>query len=403
MVDNRATTMEQADPAYARESLRKRRTVGRLIFRLTIMAALLFGVFGGFWYYNHYRAAMMAHAFATMKPPPVPIATAEATAQAVPQTLPGIGSIWAEHQVSVAPEIGGRVTQIMFQAGATVKAGDPLLQLNDQPDQGDLLTFKAQARLADLNLKRSAQLASRQYDTQQNVDNWQSQLDQANAGIAKTQAVIAQKLVRAPFGGVLGIRQVELGQFVSAGTALVTLSDLDTLYVNFTLPEQTKAQLSLGQPVDVSVDAFPGRIFRAKLTTIEPQIGADTRTIKLQATLDNPGHPLLPGMFANAKVVLPPLPDAVTVPETAVDYSLYGDSVFVVAADGTDDAGKPVLKVKRSFVKTGARFDNKIVILSGLKAGDRVAGSGQLKLNDGAVVTVNDADALKTPATVPVN
>ena len=406
MVDNRSTILEpdiDRDGAAARRDTivrRPTRTRLGLAVRLVIMALLLFVVFGGFWFYNQVRTQKTAEFFAGLKPPPVVVVPATAESEPLPRRLHGIGSIWAVHQVSVSPEIGGRVTQLLFQAGATVKAGDPLVQLNDQPEQGDLQNYRAQARLADLNLKRANQLASRQYETQVNVDTWQSQLDQANANAAKTQAVIAQKLVRAPFSGVLGIRQVDLGQFVSAGQILVTLTDLDTLYVNFTLPEKDKAQLALGQVVEVTVDAFPGKIFKAKLTTIEPQIGTDTRTIKLQATLDNPDHLLLPGMFAAVRVVLPHQPDVVTVPETAVDFSLYGDSVFVIVEDGSDDKGNPVLKVKRDFVKTGAHFDNKVVIESGLKAGERVASAGQLKLTDGARVSLSDANALATPATV---
>jgi multidrug efflux system membrane fusion protein len=207
---------------------------------------------------------------------------------------------------------------------------------------------------------------------------------------------------------VLGIRQVDLGQYVNPGAAIVSLTDLDTLYANFTLPEQNRAQLSVGQTIVIAVDAYRDRSFPAKLATIEPQVGADTRTIKLQATLANQGHLLMPGMFANARVVLPPLPDIVTVPETAVEYTLYGDSVFVVGEDAGAAAagqagGAPALKVKRTFVKTGDHFDNKVAILEGLKPGDRVATSGQIKLNDGATVTITASDALATPAKVPTN
>jgi multidrug efflux system membrane fusion protein len=406
-LDNRSTTLDRGEldqPAHGHTrdaGHRPRATAGKLAFRLIIMAVLLVVVFGGFWYFNHMREQGMAAFFANMKPPPVAVAMAEATSQSVPQGLPGIGSIVAVHQVQVAPEIGGRVTKIFFEAGAAVRAGDPLVQINDQPEQGDLLSFQAQARLASVNLKRATQLASRQYETQANVDTYQSQLDQANAGIAKTQALIAEKLIRAPFSGVLGIRQVDLGQYVNAGTVLVTLTDLDTLYINFTLPEQNKAALKLGQTVDIAVDAFPGRFFPAELSTIEPQVGTDTRTIKLQATLKNAEHLLLPGMFANAKVVLPPQDGVVTVPETSVDYSLYGDSVFLLIDGSAGADGKPKLTVKRTFVKTGARFDNKVAILSGLKAGDRIATSGQLKLNDGAAVMVSENGPLQTPAKVP--
>ncbi len=416
-MDGRTTLLGHADAAQMRETVgRAAPTLGKLIWRLAIMAVLLAVVFGGFYAYERFRETMTAQFFANMKPPPVPVVVVAATSQALPQSFGGIGSLVAVHQVTVSPEIGGRVTKIFFEAGATVRAGDPLVQLNDEPEQGDLLNYRAQARLAQINLARARELAARQNGPLANVDTYQSQLDQANAGIAKTQALIAQKLVRASFGGVLGIRQVDLGQYVSPGTMLVTLTDLDTLYANFTLPEQNRAALSVGQPVEVSVDAYRGRVFTARMATIEPQVGADTRTIKLQATLANPDHLLMPGMFANARVVLPPLPDVVTVPETAVDYTLYGDSVFLVTEEagaaaqtagnqsaGGQAAGNPAFKVKRTSVKVGERFGNKVAILSGLKPGDRVATSGQNKLNDGAAVTLTSSDALATPTNVPTN
>jgi multidrug efflux system membrane fusion protein len=368
-----------------------------------VVLLLLGLVFGSFYAYDRFRSQMTAQFFATMKPPPIPVQAATATASDVPRFLNAIGSVTAVHQVMVAPEVGGRVTDIFFQAGATVQAGDPLVQLNDKPEQGDLASFRAQARIAELNLGRSRELATRQFTPQATVDQNQAALDQAKAGIARTQAVIAQKLIRAPFTGQLGIRQVEVGQYLNAGGVIVTLTDLDTLYVNFTLPEQSRSQLAVGQSVQLRVDAFPGRTFDAKLTTIEPQISAETRTIKLQATLANTDRLLLPGMFANLAVALPSQPNVVTVPETAVDYSLYGDAVFVIKEDGTNDKGQPVLKVTRTFVKTGERFDNRVAVLSGLQPGDRVASSGQLKLQNGAVVVINDSQSLKTPAVVPTN
>ena len=417
-MDGRTTVLDRADAAPTRDAVgRAGPTRRKLVWRLAIMAVLLAIVFGGFYAWERVREQMTAKIFATMKPPPVPVVAVAATAQAMPQSFSGIGSLVAVHQVTVSPEVGGRVTKIFFEAGATVRAGDPLVQLNDEPEQGDLLNYRAQTRLAQVNLARAKELASRQNGPLANVDTYQSQLDQANAGIAKTQALIAQKLIRAPFAGVLGIRQVDLGQYVSPGTMLVTLTDLDTLYANFTLPEQNRGALSVGQPIEIAVDAYPGRVFPARMTTIEPQVGADTRTIKLQATLANSEHLLMPGMFANARVVLPPIPDVVTVPETAVDYTLYGDSVFLVteeaapapatgnqpAGNQATGAGNPVLRVKRTAVKVGERFDNKVAIISGLKPGDRVATSGQIKLNDGTAVTLTSSDALATPAAMPTN
>jgi multidrug efflux system membrane fusion protein len=420
-MDGRTTALDRADGVQARQTARRPgRTTGKLVFRLVVMAVLLVVVFGGFYAWQRMRETMTAQFFATMKPPPVPVVAVAATAQPVPQIFASIGSLTSVHQVTVAPEIGGRVTKIFFEAGAAVHAGDPLVQLNDDPERGDLANFQAQARLSQINLLRAKELAARGNGPQVNVDTNQSQLDQANAEIAKTQAQIAQKLIRAPFAGVLGIRQVDLGQYVTPGAALVSLTDLDTLYVNFTLPEQNRGQLSVGQDIVIVVDAYSRRKFPAKLSTIEPQVGTDTRTIKLQATLPNPEHLLMPGMYAHVHVILPSLPDVVTVPETAVEYTLYGDSVFVVTEDAaapqpaaappaagqaaaSPAASGPALRIKRTFVKTGDHFDNKVAIVEGLKPGDRVATSGQIKLTDGAAVVLTNSDALATPAQMPTN
>ena len=369
--------------------------------RAGLMALLLVVLGGGLYGFNAFRAQAINTAFSTMKPPPTPVAVAQAKKEAMPHYAPGIGTLQAVHQVTITSEVGALITKIHFQAGATVKAGDPLVQLNDQPDQGDLANFRAQAKLAELNLSRSRELLVRQNAAQQTVDQNQAQLDQMRASIAKTEAIIAQKLIRAPFEGVLGIRQIEVGQYVTAGGAVVTLTDLDTLYVNFTLPEQQRGQIAVGQKVLLTVDAYPDRIFEAALTTIEPQIDPGTRAIKVQATLANADHSLQPGMFANTRVVLPPAPDVVTVPATSVDFTLYGDSVFVVREEGKDAAGKPILKVTRTFVKTGDRDQNSVAILDGVAPGDQVVVSGQLKLQSGTEVVVTPSQALDAPAKLP--
>ena len=179
----------------------------------------------------------------------------------------------------------------------------------------------------------------------------------------------------------------------------MTLTDLTQLYVNFTLPSTMRAEIKLGQKVNVTADAFPGRVFTATITTIEPQIRADTRTMMIQGTLANPDEVLLPGMFVNAVVALPAVPDQVVLPQTAVDYTLYGDSVYAIREDGQDAQGKPVLKAVRTPVKTGARWDNKVAILSGVKPGETVAAAGQIKLQDGAPVSVSG----NPPPTPPAN
>jgi len=353
-----------------------------------IVGVLLVLVLGGFYGFNRYRAQAIATFFANNRPPPAQIAAVTAKSETVPRFAAGIGSLAAVHQVTITPEIGGRVTAILFEPGAAVKDGDPLVQLNDAPERGDLANYEAQAGLAAVSLQRSQTLAQRQVGPQNTVDQNQSQLDQARAQILKTEAIIAQKLIRAPFSGRLGVRQIELGQYLSPGAAIVSLTDLQLLYVNFTLPSTERAEIAVGQDVEVTADAFPGRTFNAKITTIEPQIRADTRTMMVQATLANPNEALLPGMFVNAAVVLPPAPDKVVLPETAVDYTLYGDSVYVVREDGKDAGGKPLLKAFRTPVKTGPRWDGKVAILSGVSPGERVVAAGQIKLQDGAPVIV---------------
>jgi membrane fusion protein, multidrug efflux system len=365
---------------------------------LVIVGVLLALVLGGFYGFNRYRAQAIANFFANNKPPPAQIAAVIATTETVPRFATGIGSLAAVHQVTITPEIGGLATAILFEPGATVKAGDPLVQLNDAPDRGDLANYEAQARLAAVSLERAKLLAQRQAGPQQTVDQTQSQLDQARAQIIKTQAIIAQKLIRAPFAGRLGVRQIDLGQYLSQGTTIVTLTELDELYVNFTLPSTMRATIVLGQTVNITADAFPGRAFTARITTLEPQVRADTRTMMVQATLANPDEALLPGMFVNAAVVLPAERDQVVLPETAVDYTLYGDSVYVVREDGADAAGKPVAKAFRTPVKTGTRWEGKVAILSGVDPGALVVAAGQIKLQNGAPVIVTGNPPPQAPA-----
>jgi membrane fusion protein, multidrug efflux system len=363
-----------------------------------IVALLLTLVLGGLYGFNRFRQQAMATYFANNRPPPAQISAVEATSEAVPRFASGIGSVAAVHQVTINPELGGRVTKVLFEPGVSVTAGDPLVQLNDAPERGDLANYQAQARWAQTTLQRSSELAQHQYEARETVDQKQSQLDQARAGILKTEALIEQKLIRAPFSGRLGMRQIEVGQYLTPGAPIVTLTDLSMLYVNFTLPSQMRPQISVGQKVNVTADAYLGRSFEAEITTIEPQVSADTRTMMVQATMRNPENALLPGMFVNAAVVLPAQPDVVVLPETAVDYTLYGDSVYVIREDGGDGQGKPILKAVRTPVKVGVRWDGKVAIVDGLKPGLRVVAAGQIKLQDGIQVAVTGSPAPQPPA-----
>ena len=364
-----------------------------------ILLGLLVTAIVGF---NYIRANAIKNFFATMTPPPTNVTVAEAKSEVIPNLLNAVGDLAAVHQVNVTSDVNGRVTQIMFQAGSTVKAGTPLVQLFDAPEQGDLASFKAQAKVAELNLDRAKQLASRQFGPQATVDTAQAAFDQAQAGISRTEAVISQKLVRAAFDGDLGVRRVEVGQYLTAGTQIVTLTDLSAVYANFTVTEKDSGTLKVGQTVRITVDAYPGRKFEGKLTTIEPQIAAETRNIRVQATIQNPDKILKPGMFATTTVVLPDKPAVITVPETAVDYTLYGDSVYLITEKKEDD-GKTSLTAVRTFVQTGDRSDGRAVIVRGLKAGDRVVQVGQLKLQSGVAVAISPDPAPQIPAKAPLN
>lgn len=372
----------------------------RLVRWFIIVGLLLTLLVGGLVWFNYFRGKMIAQFFATMKPPPASVNVATAKSETVPNLLTAVGDLAAVHQVNVTSDVNGRITDIMFTAGAGVKAGTPLVQLFDGPDQGDLANFKAQQRVAQLSLDRAKQLAERQVGPQTTVDSAQAAFDQASAGIAKTEAIISQKLVRAPFDGELGVRKIEVGQYLTAGTQIVSLTDLSMLYANFTVTEKDSGQLKVGQVVRIAVDAYPGRSFDGKITTIEPQIDTGTRNIRVQATIQNPDKILKPGMFATTTVVLPDKPPVVTVPETAVDYTLYGDSVYLINEKKEDD-GKTSLTVTRTFVQAGNRVSGRAEILKGLKEGDRVVALGQLKLQPGATVTISNEPMPPIPAKPP--
>src|SRR6516165_7943221 len=354
--------------AVGRATTRRPKTVRWFV----IMGLLLAVVLGGLYEFNRFRQQAITTFFANNKPPPAQISAVEVKTEAVPRFAPAIGSLAAVHQVTINPEIGGRVVKIFFEPGTAVKAGEPLVQLNDAPDRGDLANYQAQARFAEITLQHSSELAKHQYEARETVDQKQSQLEEARAQIIKTEALI------------------------------VTLTDLSTLYVNFTLPGRQRPEIKVGQQVAVRSDAFPERAFDAKITTIEPQISADTRTMMVQATMQNPDDALLPGMFVDAQVVLPPQPDILVLPATAVEYTLYGDSVFVIRDDGKDANGQPILKAVRTPVKTGARWGQNVAILDGLKPGEQVVSAGQVKVQNGAQVKIGSA-APTPPANPTLN
>lgn len=363
--------------------------------RLLIVGLCLIVLFGALFGFDGFRKIMIGKHFASYRPPPVLVTAEQVTAGEVPRSVEAIGSLEAVRQATIAPEVSGRITALHFTPGNTVKAGAPLLQLNDGPEQGDLQRLRAQAKLARINLERSQKLLPLAI-SQSDIDTQQAALDAIEGDIARTEALIAQKAIRAPFGGQLGVQRVHLGDYVNAGAPLVTLTDLNTLFLNMTLPEQWHGRIAVGQQVVFFVDALPDQQFKAKVIAIEPQVGVDTRAIKLQAQFDNTKHLLTPGMYARAALQLPSQENVTTVPAMAIAFSIHGDSVYVINKQ-KGEKGEQLI-ASRALVKTDGHFGDRVIVRSGLKAGDTVVTGGQVKLNEGAEVQIVQDKALEEAA-----
>jgi membrane fusion protein (multidrug efflux system) len=358
--------------------------------RMIIVIVSLMIFFGAIFGFGLARSILIKRAFAAFTPPPSVISTDVARADNWQPTLTAPGSVVAINGVQVNPEIPGTVVKIYFESGQLVKAGQPLVQLDDSADVQDLKNFQAQLKLANITYQRQSKLYITRSAPAAELDSARASMDETRALMQKTQVLIDKKLIKAPFDGKLGIRQVNLGQYVAAGTALVSLQSMDPLYVQFSLPEQDLKSLSVGQPITLTVEAHGTQQFNGKINAINAQVDTETRNILVQGVVPNPQHLLYPGMYANVVVLLPQKTQVITVPQTAVTYNLFGDSVFIVRQDGTDKQGKPILRAFLTYVTTGDRRDNQVAILTGVKAGDVVVTSGQLKLQDKGTVAINN-------------
>jgi membrane fusion protein (multidrug efflux system) len=354
-----------------------------LIKRLILVVLLLVVVFGGIFGWKYFVGQKMAASMAA-PPPPATIASAEVKVETWQPYLHSVGSVTATQGVFVTTEVPGQVEKILFESGHFVEAGDVILQLDDSVDEADLEGLVAQRKLARLQFERARKLVKERSVSQSEFDQSRAQLDSAEATVASKRAVIAKKKIRAPFSGRLGIRQVDVGEYLSPGAEIVPLQALDPIYVDYTLPERHFEQLHDEQPVLVEVQAYPGRVFKGSISAINPGIDPGTRSVRLRATLGNPDQLLRPGMFAEVRTVLPARDDVLTLPRTAITYNPYGESVFVILEK---DGGQVV---QRRQVKTGEVRDTRVEIVEGLEAGEQVVSAGQVKLrNDQRVVIDN--------------
>lgn len=330
-----------------------------------------------------WRSLRLATTAAGAPPSVIEVAAAPVAVETLPQWLRATGTLQAVQEVVLAPEVAGRVMAIRFEAGAVVAEGDALVQLFDGIERADRAAALARARFARHQLDRSRELSPSGTESLQRLQQRESELHEAEAAVAQIEARLAQKTVRAPFDGRLGIRRINLGQYVSAGEPIATLVALDRLYVIFTVPQQDLGRLRVGGEVEVASDAWPDRRFRAVINAIEPRIGTDTRNVSVQAILSDPEGLLRPGLFVTVGVAQAPRPDAILVPTTAIQATASGDSVLVVR-DG---------RAVPTPVVAGPQIGNRTVVERGLVAGDVVISGGQLRIRPGATVAVAAAGA----------
>ena len=337
------------------------------------------------------RRLMSGGAGLAEKPAAAAVVVAVATVQEE-SWLPSIratGSLRAYQGVNVTAQESGMVTTIYFDSGRKVSKGELLLQQYDADKQLTLKSLRAELSLAQKSYDRNQRLKGNQAVSQSQLDTTSSDLDRLTAQVASLEVSIAKLSIRAPFDGILGIRQVNVGQYIEPGDDLVTLQALDPMHVEFPLPQNRLAQVWIGQPVQFDVDAYPGIGFSGKVNAIEPLIDPDTRSFQVEAEVPNPDLKLRPGMFVNTTVMLPAEEKVLTLPQLAISYNPYGDSVFVVE-DVVEDKGGSSLVAKSVFVTLGEKRGDQVAILSGLEAGQRVVAAGQLRLRNGSPVVIDD-------------
>ncbi len=321
-----------------------------------------------------------------MPPPPV-VAVAKVREERWPVTISAVGSLRAAQGVSVTGEVNGMVKAIHFQSGQRARKGQLLLEMDDATDQAELAALKAELAIAELRFKRSQQLVKDKFVSQADFDQNQAQLAQARANVKAKQTMIDKKQIKAPFSGRLGIRRVDLGQYLNPGESIVNLEQVAPIYLDFAMPEQHLADLASGQTVIARFQAYPDEVFTGVIEAIDPRIDADTRQALIRARLANAKERLRPGMFAEVTVVAGRELSVLTVPDTAITYNPYGDSVFIV--NDTEQG----LMVKTRQVETGENRQGRVHITKGIAANERVVSAGQIKLRGGMLIQPDDRPA----------
>jgi membrane fusion protein (multidrug efflux system) len=386
--------------------------MAKRIIIFSVVAIIVAAFLGGLSYFQFVLKPQMIRQFLSqMTPPPATVTAEAAKTEKWIEHLTSIGTMIASQGVDINTQVAGVVTEVSIESGQDVQEGATLVQLDVAVETADLASNKATLEEAEVAYQRQTDLIAKRVTSEANLDTARAKRDTSAASVKRTQAVIEQKTIKAPFTGRLGIRKVEKGQYVSPGMALVSLQALDPIRVDFPMPEVFISKLRVGQPIELTVDTFGRHIFKGEVQSLDARVAQDTRTLLVRGLLSNPDaqRKLLPGMFANVVVLAGEPKEVVTVPRTAVTFSLYGDSVYVVKpadkpaqgqAGGAAGAqgSEPALVADRRFVRTGEVREDRVAITEGLKAGEQIITTGQVKLNPGAAIRIDNTQPLQ-PAT----
>jgi membrane fusion protein (multidrug efflux system) len=359
----------------------------RMVIMLIGVAVVLGGVFG----FGALKQVMIKKFMAAMA---VQTQTVSATRAALSQWQPqieAVGSLRALNGADLSLEVSGVVGSIAFKSGDDVKEGDVLLTLRSDDDVAKLQSLQAIADLNEITYDRDQKQFKLQAVSQATIDTDVANLKNAKAQVAQQQAILDKKTLRAPFAGHLGIRAVDLGQYLSAGTTIVTLQALDPIFMDFFVPQQAVDQIRIGQRVNVKIDAYKDQTFSGEISALNPRVDASSRNVQIRATLKNADHKLLPGMYATVDIATAAPQDLVTLPQTAITYNPYGDTVYIVDTKGPDAGGKPQQVVRQTFVTTGTTRGDQVAVLKGVNEGDMVVTAGQIKLHNGSVVLIDNS------------
>jgi membrane fusion protein, multidrug efflux system len=357
----------------------------RMILTVGVMLVLLTAL--GFVKFKQVQTAIAAGS--SFQPPPTAVTSLVASQEQWAGTLSMIGTVEAVHGVTVSADLPGIVDKIAFESGQAVRQGDVLVELDTRQEHAQLASLEAQRELAKVNYDRMDGLVKAGVISRMEYDQATAQQKSTIANVAEIRATIERKTIRAPFSGVLGIRKVNLGQYLAGGGPIVPLQSLNPIYVNFGVPQQTASQIRVGRTLRVTTEDVAGQAFTGRVTAVDSVVDETTRNIQVQATLSNPEGKLKPGMFVQVEVALGAPQPVIALPTSAISYAPYGDSVYVIT-DLKDPKGNTYRGVRQQFVKVGASRGDQVAVISGIKAGDEVVTSGVFKLRNGAAVVVNN-------------